>query len=93
MSVNHHPDPKLKPELTQADLDAWPNCPVPGCTNKVTWDSDKCFPHTHGWEAVRNNVRERLAIAEQDTKHRNSPKNHEEIAWCKAKLEEIKDFQ
>ncbi len=36
----------------------WPDCPVPGCTNKtcLALDSDKCFPHTHGfawWKHIR----------------------------------------
>lgn len=88
MAVNHHPS---KPELTQADLDAWPNCAVADCENKVTWESDKCFPHTHGWEAVRANVRTRLAKAERLYKKAKTPANLEEIQWCQSELVRLKD--
>lgn len=34
------------------DLDAWPDCIVPGCRNKccLRLNSDKCYPHTIGTE-------------------------------------------
>jgi hypothetical protein len=37
------------------DLDAWPDCPVEGCKNKIclALHSDKCFPHTDGNEHVK----------------------------------------
>ena len=33
----------------------WPDCPVPGCTNKIclALNSDFCFPHTPGNEHVK----------------------------------------
>lgn len=33
----------------------WPDCPVPGCTNKVclALNSAKCFPHTPGSRHVK----------------------------------------
>lgn len=36
-------------------MDDWPDCPVPGCTNKIclSLNSDKCFPHTKGNEHVK----------------------------------------
>lgn len=46
-------------------IDTWPDCPVPGCTNKIclALNSDKCFPHTPGnhhikrWKiALRNDL-------------------------------------
>lgn len=75
-----------KPELTQADFDAWPNCSVPDCEYKVTHDSDKCFPHARGWEAVRANIRERLAKAEEDYKRRKTEELRTEIKWCRSEL-------
>ena len=88
MTVNHHP---TTPTLTQKQFDAWPNCPVKGCTAKVTHSSDKCFPHTYGWEAVRKNVRESLALAEEKYAKHKTQENRDEIKWCKDKLEEIKE--
>lgn len=88
ISVNHHP---TTPTLTHEQFAAWPNCSVDGCGNKVTHFSDKCYPHTHGWEAVRKNIRERLALAEQKYKKHKTQEMREEIKWCKDQLEEIKD--
>ena len=47
-------------ELTQEMLDAWPDCPVPGCKNKrcLALNSVFCHPHT-----VEQNARE------QELKH------------------------
>lgn len=77
--------------LTQEQLDAWANCAVPDCDGKVTHKSDKCYPHTHGWEAVRRNVRERLADAEKQHKRNPTKDTREEIQWCQSKLMELKD--
>lgn len=35
--------------------DDWPDCPVPGCPNKIclSLDSYKCFPHTEGNQHVK----------------------------------------
>lgn len=37
------------------EWDDWPDCPVPGCTNKIclALNSDRCFPHTPGNEHVK----------------------------------------
>jgi hypothetical protein len=87
-TVNHHP---TTPTLTKAQFDAWPNCQVKGCTAKVTHNSDKCFPHTYGWEAVRKNVIDRLAFADKKYDKHKTKELREEIKWCKGKLEEIKE--
>lgn len=79
--------------LTEAQLEAWANCAIPDCPNKVTHDSDKCFPHTHGWEAVRRNVRERLAKAERERRRKPTQDNAAEIRWCQEKLKEIRDYR
>jgi hypothetical protein len=79
------------PTLTQEQLDAWANCEVPDCGNKVTHDSDKCYPHTHGWEAVRRNVRDRLAKAQKQYRRKPTLETLEEIQCCENKLREIKD--
>lgn len=79
--------------ITQAQLDAWANCAVPDCGNKVTHNSDKCYPHTHGWEAVRRNVRERLAKAERQHNKKPTDDTLFEINWCQKKLAEIRDFK
>jgi len=36
--------------------DEWPDCPVPGCTNKIclALNSDRCFPHTPGNRHVKH---------------------------------------
>lgn len=86
---NFHP---TTPTITAAQLEEWPNCSITGCFAKVTHHSDKCYPHTHGWEAVRKNVRERLALAEQKYGKHKTQELREEIDWCKNKLEEIKDY-
>ncbi len=37
------------------EYDSWPDCPVAGCSNKISLalNSDKCFPHTDGNEHVK----------------------------------------
>ena len=87
-TVNHHP---TNPMLTHEQFAAWPNCSVKGCDAKVTHNSDKCYPHTHGWEAVRKNVRERLAFAEKKFAKHKTQELRDEIKWCKKRLDEIKD--
>lgn len=34
--------------LTQEQFDAWPDCPIPGCPNKIclSLNSKYCHPHT-----------------------------------------------
>lgn len=49
--------------LTEADVAGWANCSVPDCDGKVAHGSDKCYPHTYGWEAVRKNLRQRIRDA------------------------------
>lgn len=36
-------------------MEDWPDCPVPGCPNKIclSLNSDRCFPHTPGNEHVK----------------------------------------
>lgn len=36
-------------------IDDWPDCPVPGCPNKIclSLNSDRCFPHTQGNQHVK----------------------------------------
>lgn len=50
----------INPNPSEEELLAWANCSVPDCENKVTHDSDKCYPHTYGWEPVKRNLRRRI---------------------------------
>ena len=87
---NKHP---TKAVLSEEDFVAWPNCSVPDCENKVTHYSDKCYPHTHGWDAVRGNLLSRIGRAERRQKRQKSRSNLEEIKWCQSELERIKNFR
>lgn len=89
--MNNHPTG----ELTDEVLAAWPNCSVPDCEYKVTHDSDKCFPHTHGWEAVRENLRKQLKDAYEVFEFSGDmdevKEAYADIAQCKLELEQIKN--
>ncbi len=87
--MDHMSGHPTKPNLTQADLDAWANCSVADCDAKVTHDSDKCFPHTYGWAAVRKNLTRRLDEAQRKYEVSASQRTAEEIAWCQEELRKI----
>jgi len=62
--------------VSEEEYDAWPDCLVAGCSNKVclALDSDKCFPHTDGnqhvkrWKIEARNA-DAIASGEHEVKH------------------------
>jgi hypothetical protein len=64
-------------------LSDWPNCSVPDCEYKTALGSDKCFPHTHGWEAVRANLRKRI----------ENPENYMDKIRAMAHLDAISTYR
>jgi hypothetical protein len=70
-----------------AELAAWANCSVPDCDAKVTHNSDRCYPHTHGWAATRENY---LRTLEGFRQQPPSPRRDELIAIWTAEFEKIK---